>query len=141
MDEQYQIIFVEKPEEAVWGIIGQGINYYNREQAGDDQAQRICFALQGPDQEILGGIVAALYWDWLYIDLMWIQEEFRSRGYGSRLLKLVEEEARRRGARNAYLDTFSFQAPEFYKRQGYSIFGELHNFPAGHHRYFLTKQL
>jgi GNAT superfamily N-acetyltransferase len=141
MDNAYQIIYVENPEQSVWGIIGRGINHYNTGQAGDDKAQRLCFAVQGPDQEVVGGVVAVIYWDWLYIDLMWIQEEFRGHGYGSRLLELVEDEARRRGAKNAYLDTFSFQAPDFYKRHGYRVFGELHDFPPSHQRYFLTKQL
>jgi GNAT superfamily N-acetyltransferase len=141
MDNEYQIIYIEKPERSVWGIIGRGIHEYNSEQAGDDHAQRICFAVQGPEQEVVGGVVAAIYWDWLYIDLMWIQEEFRRQGYGSRLLMLVEDEARRRGARNAYLDTFSFQAPDFYQKHGYRVFGELPDFPRGHRRFFLAKEL
>jgi GNAT superfamily N-acetyltransferase len=141
MDDTYQIVYVEKPEQSVWAIIGRGIVDYNTEQAGDDRAQRICFAVQGPGQEIVGGVIAALYWNWLYIDLMWMQEELRGRGYGSRLLTLVEDEARRCGAKNAYLDTFSFQAPDFYKKHGYRVFGELHDFPPGHQRYFLSKQL
>ena len=141
MDKEYQVIYVEKPEQSVWGIIGQGINEYNTKLAGDDKDQRICFAVQGPDQEIVGGVVAAIYWDWLYIDLMWLQEDLRGHGYGSRLLTQVENEAKQRGAKNAYLDTFSFQAPDFYKKHGYQVFGELHEFPHGHQRYFLTKQL
>lgn len=58
-----------------------------------------------------------------------------------RNLTLAEHEARQRGAKNAYLDTFSFQALNFYKRHGYQVFGELPNLPPGHQRYFLTKQL
>jgi len=73
--------------------------------------------------------------------LMWVKEELRGRGYGHRLLTMAEEEARQRGAKNAYLDTFGFQAPDFYKQHGYQVFGELEDFPAGHRRYFLRKQL
>jgi GNAT superfamily N-acetyltransferase len=141
MDKAYQIIYIEKPEETVWGIIGQGIKRYNTEQAGDDKAQRICFAVQGTEQEIVGGVVAAIYWDWLYIDLMWLEEAHRKCGYGSRLLTMVEAEARQRGAKHAYLDTFSFQALDFYKKHGYQVFGKLRDFPPGHQRYFLTKEL
>jgi GNAT superfamily N-acetyltransferase len=93
------------------------------------------------DEEIAGGVIAALYWDWLYVDLMWIRDDLRNRGYGRRLLTLTEEEARRRGAKHAYLDTFSFQAPGFYERLGYRIFGTLQDFPAGHQRYYMTKEL
>jgi GNAT superfamily N-acetyltransferase len=141
MGDEYQIVYIEHPEQSAWGIIGQGINEYNLLQAGDESAQRLCFVLQGPDQTIEGGVIGVIYWDWLYIDLMWLKEEFRGRGYGHRLLTEVEEEARRRGAKQAYLDTFSFQAPDFYKQHGYQVFGELNNFPAGHTRYFLTKAL
>lgn len=138
MNQEYQIVYLEQPE---WGIIGQGIQDYNTQQAGEDRGQNLCFVLQAPDLEIVGGVIGATYWDWLYINLMWIKEELRGRGYGHRLLTLAEDEARQRGARNAYLDTFSFQAPGFYERHGYQVFGELDDFPAGHQRYFLTKQL
>jgi len=138
MDEAYQIVYVDDP---AWEIIGGGIVEYNTQQAGDDQGKNLCFVLRSPDQEIVGGVIGATYWDWLYINLMWIKEELRGRGYGYQLLMLAEEEGRKRGAKQAYLDTFSFQAPNFYKKCGYAVFGELHDFPPGHQRYFLTKQL
>ena len=138
VDKEYQIIYVEKSE---WGITGGGISNYNTQQAGDDNAQTLCFVLQSPDQEIEGGVIGATYWDWFYLDLMWIKEELRGCGYGHRLMGLAEDEARQRGAKNAYLDTFSFQAPDFYKQHGYQVFGELQDFPPGHQRYFLRKQL
>jgi GNAT superfamily N-acetyltransferase len=72
---------------------------------------------------------------------MWIKEELRGCGYGHKLLLAAEQEARQRGARNAYLDTFSFQAPDFYKKHGYQVFGVLKDFPDGHQRIYLTKQL
>ena len=110
-------------------------------EAGDDQGQNLCFVLKGPGDAVEGGVIAAVYWDWLYVNLMWLKEELRGQGYGARLLQMVEDEARRRGAKHSYLDTFSFQAPEFYKKYGYRVFGELPDFPQGHVRYFLVKDL
>ena len=141
MGEEYQFVSVENPEENAWGIIGRGVGNYNKQQVGDNNFQRLCFALQTPDEEIVGGVLGEVYWGWLYVDLLWVKDELRGKGYGQRLMELLEEEARKLGAKNAYLDTFSFQAPDFYKRQGYQVFGELQNFPPGHQRYFLTKQL
>lgn len=141
MNTAYQIVYVEKPEESAWGIIGRGLSQYNHQQAGDNKFQRICFVLHGPDETIVGGVLGEIYWGWLYIDLLWVEEELRGQGYGHRLLTRAEEEARQRGAKNAYLDTFSFQVPDFYKQHGYQVFGELRDFPAGHQRYFLTKPL
>lgn len=141
MDEEYSIEYIERPQDSAWGIIGRAINEYNTQQAGDDESKVLCFGLKGPDEVIVGGVVAQIYWDWLYVDLMWIKEDLRGHGYGHRLLTMLEDEARKRGARNAFLDTFSFQAPEFYKKHGYQVFGQLQGFPAGHQRYYLTKQL
>jgi len=138
MSETYQIVYMDKPE---WAIIGQGISDYNAQQAGDDQGQNLCFVLKGPGDAVEGGVIAAVYWDWLYVNLMWLKEELRGQGYGARLLQMAEDEARQRGAKHAYLDTFSFQAPEFYKKYGYRVFGELPDFPQGHVRYFLVKDL
>jgi len=141
MDEEYRIVCVDKPDGSVWEAIGGGISRYNKQQAGDDKPQRLCFVLQTPDQTIVGGVIGVIYWDWLCIDLMWIKDELRGQGYGRRLLTLVEDEARQRGAKHVQLDTFSFQAPDFYKHHGYEVFGELSDFPPGHQRYFLTKHL
>ena len=138
MDEEYSIEYVDKPE---WGVIGQGISDFNKEQAGDDSANYLCFVLKGSDDEVVGGVIGATFWNWLHVDLMWLREDLRGCGYGRKLLELAEAEAVKRGAKNAYLDTFSFQAPDFYKKQGYQVFGELPDFPTGHTRYFLTKAL
>jgi ribosomal protein S18 acetylase RimI-like enzyme len=138
MDEGYTIVYKDEP---AWNIIGGGITDFNHQQAGESNERNLCFVLQSPDEEIVGGVIGATYWDWFYISLMWIREEFRGRGYGQRLLTMAEDEARQRGAKNAFLDTFSFQAPGFYEKYGYQVFGELPDFPTGHQRYFLKKQL
>jgi GNAT superfamily N-acetyltransferase len=140
MNGEYTITHVENPD-PTWGIVGNAISDYNQAQAGEDHAQRLCFALFAPDQEIAGGLVGVIYWDWFCIDLLWVKKDLRGQGYGHRLLTLAEEEARKRGAKHAHLDTFSFQAPKFYKDHGYQVFGELQDFPVGHQRYYLMKQL
>lgn len=138
MEDAYTIDYAEQPP---WGIIGGAITEYNAAQAGDDHGENLCFVLRGPDEEIVGGVIGATYWDWLYINLMWVKEELRGCGYGSQLLKLAEEKGFQRGARHAHLDTFSFQAPGFYEKHGYRVFGELADFPAGHRRFFMVKEL
>jgi len=141
MAENYQIVYVEKPEESAWGIIGNGLDAYNKGFGGDYGYQRLCFALQSADGEIVGGLLGDLFWGWFHIDLLWLPEALRGHGFGAQLLAQAEDEARRRGAKHAFLDTFSFQAPEFYKKYGYRVFGELPDFPRGHVRYFLVKDL
>ena len=74
MDEEYRIEYVDKPEESAWGIIGRGVSTYNIQQTGDDKFQRLCFVLQTPDQEIVGGVLGEIYWDWIHIDLLWVKD-------------------------------------------------------------------
>jgi GNAT superfamily N-acetyltransferase len=139
--EDYHIVHIKESKKIPWEVIGGWINSYNEQQAGDDKSKRVCFALQGPDDEIVGGVIGVIYWDWFCIDLMYLKEAYRNQGYGHRLLTLAEEEARNLGAKHVHLDTFSFQAPNFYKKHGYKVFGELDEFPAGHQRYYMTKEL
>ncbi|NQU30285.1 MAG: GNAT family N-acetyltransferase [Anaerolineae bacterium] len=141
MNEEYQIVPIEKPEESAWGIIGGGLSKYNIDQVGDNNFQRLCYALQNSEGEIASGILGEVYWGWLYVDLLWVKEELRGQGYGHRLLTQLEEEGIKLGAKKAYLDTFSFQVPGFYKDHGYQVFGELQDFPPGHKRYFFKKEL
>jgi ribosomal protein S18 acetylase RimI-like enzyme len=82
-----------------------------------------------------------IWWNWLNISLLWVKEDLRSKGYGQHLMEAVEEEARKRGVKNAFLDTFSFQAPKLYEKCGYLVCGEIKGLPEGLSRYYLTKEL
>ena len=141
MSKELEIVQLEKPDDAAWTAIGSGISRYNAQQGGEEHGKQLCLVIYGPDQEIVAGLIGSTYWNWCHIDLLWVKDELRGQRLGHRLLEAAEAEARQRGARNVYLDTFGFQAPDFYKARGYVVFGELPDFPAGHTRYFMTKQL
>lgn len=88
---------------------------------------------------ILGAVTAHTTWDWLSIELVWLDERLRGRGYGARLMRAVEEEARRRGCAHVRVTTYCFQAPGFYERLGYRVVGRLDDFPPGGAYYWLRK--
>ena len=90
---------------------------------------------------IVGGLLADLAWGWLYISIFWVAEQKRARGLGSRLLAMAEEIAVQRGCKRANLETHDFQSLVFYQKRGYIIFGQLENFPEGHTKYYLWKNL
>jgi GNAT superfamily N-acetyltransferase len=90
----------------------------------------------------IGGINATLYcWNIMYVDILYVDEAHRRKGYGKLLLEKAENKARSLGGYLSHLDTFDWQAKEFYERQGYSVFGLLENCPRGHSRHYLKKQL
>ena len=94
------------------------------------------------DGKILAGIVVRMYcWKCIYIDTFWIDESMRGEGLGTLLLEEVERVAKENGSHLIHLDTFDFQAKDFYLNHGYSVFGELEDCPKGHTRYFMSKVL
>lgn len=92
--------------------------------------------------EIIGGIIARMYcWNCVDVDALWVAETYRGTGLGKKLLLQAEKTARKEGARLIHLDTFDFQARDFYESQGYEVFGVLEDCPAGHKRYYMRKYL
>jgi len=89
--------------------------------------------------KLMAGLAGMIYYQWLFIDLLWVAEQIRGQGHGKTLLDLAEAEARSRGCQQVWLDTFSFQAPGFYEKSGYTLFGELSDYPPGHRRCFFRK--
>lgn len=93
------------------------------------------------DADLVGGVDGYTYWRWLYVSHLWVRDDGRGKGIGRRLMATIEHQARLRGCRASWLDTFSFQAPGFYESIGYRQFGELAEFPSGSTRHFLWKIL
>jgi GNAT superfamily N-acetyltransferase len=118
----------------------KGLMAYNTQAVGKWDFQCISVTLRHRGA-IVGGLAADTYLQWMFIALFWIDEKFRGRGFGSKIIRAAEKEARKRGVKHVYVDTFSFQAPGFYKKLGYREYGRLNGFPAGHHRSWLTKAL
>ena len=91
---------------------------------------------------IIAGCVARMYcWNVAYVDTLWVDETYRGKGLGAKLLEEVEITAKEKGCYLIHLDTFDFQAKEFYEKQGYEVFGVLDNCPTEHCRYYLKKNL
>jgi GNAT superfamily N-acetyltransferase len=87
-----------------------------------------------------GGLIATIGWSWLNVDVLFVEAEYRAQGIGARLLARVEAEAKAQGCMGSMVDTFDFQAIEFYRKQGYTQFGELNDMPPGHRRVYLQKR-
>ena len=106
----------------------------------DGQRRPLTLALRA-EGAFVGGLVAQTFMGWLAVDGLWVAAEHRGRGHATALMARAEDEARRRGATDSVLDTFSFQAPGFYRKLGYRDFARLDGFPAGHCRHYMTKSL
>ena len=100
------------------------------------------FAVDG-DGVLLGGCTGHTedVWHWLTIDLMWVDPSLRGTGLGTALLTSVEDEARARGCRWSKLNTWEFQAPEFYEKCGYEVYAREVDYPPGHVNHLMRKEL
>lgn len=106
---------------------------YNVEQTGFDDGKWLSIFVRDDKGEIVAGLHG---WTWCgtcKVMSLWVRKELRRQKYGSRLLDAAEQEARARGCEQILLDTFSFQAPLFYRKLGYEVIGVLDGFPRRPH--------
>lgn len=122
-------------------IIGNGLRQHNETYAPADGDSAFAVFLRDADGRLHGGVIAKAGRGWLKIGTLWVNESVREQGYGRQLMETAEAEGIQRSCHSAYLDTFSFQAPEFYLNLGYEIFGTLEAFPNEHKRFFMRKSL
>jgi GNAT superfamily N-acetyltransferase len=92
---------------------------------------------------VIGGLTGQTHSipEWLEISVIWVAEAWRGQGLGRQLMQLAEEEAKRQGCRYTRLATGNYQAPDFYPKLGYQLYGRLDNCPQGETVYFFYKQL
>src|SRR5262245_48809855 len=124
-------IKVERVHGPARRAIIKGLVAYNTRAVGKFGFKRLSVTV-GARGAIVGGLSADTYLGWMYISLLWVSDDYRGQGFGSKLMKAAEKEARRRGIKRAWVDTFSFQAPAFYRKLGYRQFGRLKDYPAGY---------
>jgi GNAT superfamily N-acetyltransferase len=89
---------------------------------------------------VAGGFWGHTLFQWLHVQMLLVPATLRGRGIGSALMAFAEAEARRRGCRGALVDAYNFQAAPFYRRIGYTVFGELHDYPPGYDRLYFYKR-
>lgn len=81
------------------------------------------------DGELVGGVSG---WTWglaAGIAMTWVRADRRGAGIGEELIGAFEEEARQRGCTHVFVTSFTFQAPGFYRRQGYVEFARWESVP------------
>ena len=94
------------------------------------------------DGAIIAGCLAGWsVWGTAEVSILWVDEAYRKQGLGSRMLCEVEREVKENGCTIIQLDTFDWQAREFYEKNGYSVFGILEDCPKGHCRYYMMKSI
>lgn len=136
------IVIPEQPSDADRKAIVDALVAFNDKTAGPSGYQPLAVLIQDPDSgQTIGGLWGKTIYDWLFVELLVVPDRYRGQDIGSRILTRAEDIARSRGCIGVWLDTYAFQAPDFYSKLGYEIFGTLDDHPRGSRRFFLKKRL
>ena len=140
-----RITVEDKPSTADRNRLGRELGKHNRRflrkpDLPKPDWQRLGVFVRDADGNVAAGLAGNTYGGWLFVEDLWVRADLRGRGIGRELLARAEQRARERGCHSAWLDTWSFQAPWFYPKFGYTVFGVL-DCPPDNKRFFLQKRL
>jgi GNAT superfamily N-acetyltransferase len=114
---------------------------YNEAQVGPRNKKEFAFSVHSETGEFIGGLLGFTHWNHFFVSAIFVDQALRREGIGRELLKRAEALALEQGCDVIYLDTFDYQAPGFYEKLGFKVFGTLEEYPTGHRRFYLVKRL
>ena len=121
--------------------IGNQISDYNRYKREEAESEPLNLYLEDEKGNLMAGLVAETFGNWLEIEYLFVKEELRGQGIGSKLLQQAENEAKNRNCRFAFVNTYQFQARDFYLSHGYKEVFTLQDYPYTGQRYYYQKDL
>lgn len=121
--------------------IGNLIRSYNRSKREAAECEPLNLYVEDEHGQLLAGLVAETFGNWLEIEYLFVKEELRGQGIGSQLLQQAESEAKKRNCRFAFVNTYQFQAPAFYQKYGYKKVFTMKNYPYTGQRHYYQKEL
>ena len=139
--EELQLVFEPFPGEALTRFVSDNVINLNFTRTGVTDWHPIGYFLKNARGEFLGGLTGYTWASWMHVNFLWVSESLRGQRHGTRLMDAAEAFAVEHGCIGATLETHSFQAPGFYAKRGYEVFGTLDDYPPGHSKLFLRKRL
>lgn len=134
--------FVLNPPKNIKDVIYNGLKAFNMSHFPDEEIQTLACYVEDDSGNFAGGLTAEIYTNTLFVEFLWIDDQHRCSGIGSMLMDRVEQEAKAFGVTDIYLDTYSFQAPDFYAKLGFKEMGRFTGFPTkGVDKIFLQKNV
>src|ERR1041385_6310071 len=120
------LTLTDAPDPTAAAAIEAGLGQFNEEKAGYKDWRPLAVLVSDADtNEVIAGLLGRTSLGLLFIDIFFLPESLRGKGLGSEIMRQAEEEAGRRGCSACVLYTISFQAPAFYERHGYRVFGRI----------------
>jgi len=137
----YKIDFEPNPKNEDTQILCNGITNEAVKKKDLKPVSFFAFFIRDENAKIVGGCNGDILYSQLYIGQLWVDEKLRGQGYGTKLMQLSEEYAKKMGCNFISVNTMDFEAPAFYKKLGYTVEFERHGFDKESVFYFLRKDL
>lgn len=134
-------IRLENRESQKSQVIGDLIRSFNRSKREAAESEPLNLYVEDDSGELMAGLVAETFGNWLEIEYLFVKEDLRGQGIGSQLLQQAESEAKKRNCRSVFVNTYQFQAPTFYEKQGYKEVFTLRDYPYTGQRHYYQKDL
>ena len=138
-DSQWTITLETDPDDSLRAKILEPLDRYNEAAAGPGRWGRLAVTVRGEDGAVVGGLWGRTGYGFLFVELLALGPA-RGFGLGRKVMGLAEAEARRRRLLGIWLDTWTFQAPDFYSKLGFAECGRITEYPPGHDRIFYVKR-
>lgn len=139
--EGNMILKLENMESEKTQELANLIREYNRSKREQSKSEPLNIYAEDEQGNLMAGMVAETFGNWLEIEYLYVRDDLRGQGLGSKILKMAEKEAKERKCKYSFVDTFNFQAPKFYEKHGYKEVFALKNYPYTGERYYYTKEL
>lgn len=130
--------FDDAPE-ALLRAVDQGLEEYNLSVAPLREVKPLSAIACDPEGRVQGGAVGRTWGACCELLQLWVAADLRSQGLGTGLLQQFEHSARGRGCTVFYLTTLSYQAPDFYKKNGYAVTAQITGYPEGIRKYLMQR--
>jgi ribosomal protein S18 acetylase RimI-like enzyme len=137
------LTFTLKPEPTIEerNQIIDPLSAYNEAKVGPRNKKEFAFSVYSETGEFVAGLLGFTHWNHFFVSAVFVEGQFRREGIGRELIQRAEALALQHGCDRIYLDTFDYQAPGFYEKLGFRVFGKLEDYPPGHRRFYLVKQI
>lgn len=115
MNIEFEIDPNEKDVQTIYdGLVG-----FNEPTFGALKVEDYACFIRNDDGKILGGATGGIVGEVALLKYFWIDDSLRGQGQGRQVFELLEVEFRKRNVSEIHLDTYSFQAPDFYIKLGF----------------------
>ncbi len=135
-------IMIASEEEIRAGTLGRRLREFNYGIVGKyPEGQNVYLNAKDQRGNLLGGFRGEIYFHWLSVYTLFVEESERRKGLGSRLLAEGEARAKEKGARHSRLETFEWQALGFYLKHGYRELANMPDYYQGYSLSIMVKEL